>query len=274
MASEEARAPSGVDTGQANVARVYDYWLGGTSNFRADQDAARALIAVEPNARQIARANRAFLGRAVRFLAASGIRQFLDIGSGIPTQRNVHEVAQEAAPGSRVVYVDMDPVVVAHSQAILDGREDAVAIQADLREPEEILDHPDTRRLIDFGQPVGLLLVAVLHFIPAAGEARRLVGVLRDRLAPGSYLTICHGTNETSRPDVAEAVEKVYNRRVTEPVALRSRAEILRFFDGFDLVQPGLVFLPEWRPDATVDVPDDPSRMWGLVGVGMLPGPG
>jgi S-adenosyl methyltransferase len=273
VAGEQAGIPPAVDTGKANVARVYDYWLGGTSNFLADQDAARALIAVEPGAREIARANRAFLGRAVRFQAASGIRQFLDIGSGIPTQRNVHEVAQEAAPGSRVVYVDMDPVVVAHSKAILDGREDAAAIQADLREPEKILDHPDTRRLIDFGQPVGVLLVAVLHFISEAEEPRRLVGALRDRLAPGSYLTICHGTGETSRHDVAEAVEKVYNRKVTERVALRSRAEIRRFFDGFDLVEPGLVFLPEWRPDSTGDVPDDPSRMWGLVGVGKLPGP-
>lgn len=267
MAGDQARVPPGIDTGKANVARVYDYWLGGVSNFRADQDAARALLAVEPAAREIARANRAFLGRAVRFLADSGVRQFIDIGSGIPTQRNVHEVAQEAAPGSRVVYVDIDPVAVAHARAILDGRDDAAAIQADLREPGEILGHPGTRRLIDFGQPVGLLLVAVLHFIPDAEDPWRLVASIRGHLAAGSYLAVCHGTTDTSRRGVAAAVQEVYNRSVTARVALRSRAEILRFFDGFDLVEPGLVFLPEWRPDSA-EVPSDPSTMWGLVGVG------
>ena len=233
MTVEPGWVPSGIDTSKANIARVYDYWLGGSHNFRADQDAARTLIAVEPNTRAIIRANRAFLGRAVRFLAGqAGIRQFLDIGSGIPTQGNVHEVAQQADPGARVAYVDIDPVVVAHSKALLAGNENAAVIEADLREPAAILDHAVTRRLIDPAQPTGLLLVSILHFIADAEDPGTLVATLRDALAPGSYLVISHGTNE-DRPGVADAVEKVYNRSVAIDLHLRSQQEILRFFDGF-----------------------------------------
>ena len=159
--------PPGIDTGKANTARVYDYWLGGSNNFLADQDAARAMLAVDPTLRAAVRANRAFLGRAVRYLAGqAGIRQFLDIGSGIPTERNVHEVAQEIAPDSRVVYVDSDEVAVAHSRLLLQDNPAATVIQADLREPEKILADPATQLLLDFSRPVTLLLVAVLHFIP------------------------------------------------------------------------------------------------------------
>ena len=260
-------APAGVDTRRANVARVYDYLLGGSHNFLADQDVGRALVAVEPNAREAARANRAFLDRAVRFLSQAGIRQFLDIGSGIPTQGNVHEAAQRADPGARVVYVDVDPVAIAHSKTILAGNENAAIIDADLRDPEKILDHPAARGLIDFGQPVGLLLVAVLHFITDDEEPWHLVATLRDALAPGSYLVLCHGTDE-SKPEVAQAAQKVYNRSVAAHAKLRSRAEIERFFDGFELVEPGLTYLSTWRPDSPADVPGDPGRHWGLVGVG------
>jgi SAM-dependent methyltransferase len=267
MAGEPDWVPPEVDTKRANVARVYDYWLGGTHNFLPDQDLARALIAVEPNFRAIARANRAFLGRAVRFLADAGIRQFLDIGSGIPTEGNVHEVAQHAAPGTHVVYADIDPVAVAHSKAILAGNADAAIIEADLREPEKILTHHTVGPLIDFSQPTGLLLVAVLHFIADAEDPWRIVATLRDALAPGSYLVLCHATDE-SKPGVAHAFEKVYNRSVSTDAHVRSREQILRFFDGFDLVDPGLVFIPQWRPDSPADVPDDPSQFWGLVGVG------
>ncbi len=267
MADELSWVPPGVDPGQANVARVYDYLIGGSHNFLADQDAARALIAVEPNVREGARANRAFLGRAVRFLAASGIRQFLDIGSGIPTAANVHEVARQAAPEARVVYVDTDPVAVAHSKTILSGQENATIIQADLREPEKILAHGETRRLIDFTQPVGLLLVSVLHVIPDTDDPWRSVAALREAIAAGSYLTICHATTE-SRPKRAFALQTVYNRSVAAHAAVRPRAAIERFFDGFELVRPGLVYIPEWRPDSPADVPEDPGRIWGLVGVG------
>jgi SAM-dependent methyltransferase len=267
MAGEPDWVPPDVDTKRANVARVYDYWLGGTHNFLPDQDLARALLAVEPNFRAIARANRAFLGRAVRVLADAGIRQFLDIGSGIPTEGNVHEVAQHAAPGTHVVYADIDPIAVAHSKAILAGNADAAIIEADLREPEKILAHHTVGPLIDFSQPTAVLLVAVLHFIADADDPWRIVATLRDALAPGSYLVLCHATDE-SKPGVTHAFEKVYNRNVSTDVHMRSREQILRFFDGFDLVDPGLVFMPQWRPDSPADVPDDPSQLWGLVGVG------
>ncbi len=266
MAEERGWLPEGADRQQANVARVYDYWLGGTHNFLADQDLARAIAAVEPQVRAIARANRSFLGRAVRFLAASGIRQFLDIGSGIPTQGNVHEIAQQAAPGARVVYADIDPVVIAHSKAILAGNDNATVIDGDLRAPERILAHPGTRRLIDFSQPVGLLLVSILHFITDADGPRQIMSALHDALAPGSYVAICHATTE-SRPQVAAAAEKVYNRGVSIQVVPRSRSEIQQFFDGFALASPGLVYIPEWRPDSPADVPEHPERLWGLVGV-------
>jgi hypothetical protein len=267
VTDEPGWVPPGIDTRRANAARVYDYLLGGTHNFLADQDVGRAIVAVEPNARAGGRANRAFLGRAVRFLAASGIRQFLDIGSGIPTQGNVHEVAQQADPAARVAYADIDPVAIAHSRAILAGCQNATVIDADLREPERILAHPGIRPLIDLGQPAGLLLVAVLHFIADAEDPWRIVATLRDALAPGSYLVLCHATDE-SRPAAAQATEKVYNRTVTTNIHMRSRAEILRFFDGFELVDPGLVYVSQWRPDSPADVPSDPGQLWGLVGVG------
>ncbi|HLI36866.1 MAG TPA: SAM-dependent methyltransferase [Streptosporangiaceae bacterium] len=268
MTVEPGWVPPGIDTDKANIARVYDYWLGGVHNFRADQDAARALIAVEPNVRAITRANRAFLGRAVRFLAAeAGIRQFLDIGSGIPTERNVHEVAQEAAPGSRVVYADIDDVAVAHSRLILADNPDAAIIHADLREPEKILAAPETRLLIDFRQPVALLLVAVLHFIPDSDDPARILATLRDALAPGSYLVICHACRD-ARPGFASSAEAAYRSRVAGQVCMRTREEIARFFDGFELVAPGLVYLPQWRPDSPEDIPGDPAKFWALAGVG------
>jgi SAM-dependent methyltransferase len=260
----------GVDTQRANAARVYDYWLGGSHNFLADQDLGRAIAAVEPNVRAIARANRAFVGRAVRFLGAAGISQFLDIGSGIPTQGNVHEVAQQGDPAARVAYADIDPVAIAHSKAILAKNENAAIIDADMRDPEKILAHPAALRLVDFSQPVGLLIVATLHFIGDADDPWRLVGTLRDSLAPGSYLVLSHATN-ASKPTVAQAAEKVYNSGVATQVHMRSHADILRFFDGFELLDPGLVYIPLWRPDSPADVPGDPTQFWGLVGVGRKP---
>jgi SAM-dependent methyltransferase len=262
--------PSGIDTGKANIARVYDWWLGGDHNFRADQDAARAMIAVEPNARAIARANRAFLGRAVRFLAAeAGIRQFLDVGSGIPTQDNVHQVAQDAAPGARVVYADADDVVVAHSKLILDGNADAAVIQADVRDPASILADPETQLLLDFTQPVAVLLVAVLHFLADADNPEQLVAILRDALPPGSYLVVSHACSD-SRPEILATFQNVYQSKVAAQGRARTSAEIARFFDGFTLVDPGLVWLPQWRPERPQDVPDDPEKYWFLAGVGQL----
>jgi SAM-dependent methyltransferase len=259
--------PAGVDTRRANIARVYDYLLGGRHNFLADQDAARALAAVEPRVRAFARANREFLGAAVRYVCEAGIRQFLDIGSGIPTGGNVHEIAQEAGPGSRVAYADIDPVAVAHSTALLAGRADTVVIQADLREPGRILGDPAVRRLIDLTQPVGLLLVSVLPFIADAEDPWQAVAALRDALAPGSYLVVCHGTYE-DRPAVTQALDKVYKGSVQASGGARSRADILRFFDGLDLVDPGLVYVGQWRPGPH---PDAADHRWGLAGVGRKP---
>jgi hypothetical protein len=264
--------PPGVDTSKANVARVYDYWLGGDHNFEADRDLARAIITLDPHIRLTMRANRAFLGRAVRFLAGQGgVRQFLDIGSGIPTQNSVHQVAQDTAPGSRVVYVDNDDDVVAHSRLLLAGNPDATVIQADLREPANILADPETRRLLDFTRPVAVFLVAVLHFIPDSGQVADIVAALRDALAPGSYLVICHACRD-EQPGLATSFETVYNSRVTAQLAMRSRDEITRLCDGFTLLEPGLVWIPQWRPDSPADVPEDPSKYWALVGVGRYDG--
>ena len=266
--------PPEIDTRRANVARVYDYLLGGTHNFLADQDVGRAIIALEPNARAIGQANRAFLGRAVRHLAAAGIRQFLDIGSGIPTEGNVHEVAQHAAPEARVVYADIDPVAIAHSKAILAGNPRAAIIDGDLRDPATVLARAAGTRLIDLSQPAGLLLIAVLHFIPDADDPWGIVATLRDALAPGSYLVLSHGTEE-GNPGVAHAAEKIYQRAVSANLHMRSRPDILRFFDGFDLIDPGLVALPYWQPDSPGGLPQDPGRFWGgLAGVARKPAGG
>jgi SAM-dependent methyltransferase len=272
MTVEPGWVPLGIDTSKANIARVYDYWLGGSHNFRADQDAARALITVEPNTRAIMRANRAFLGRAVRFLAReAGIRQFLDIGSGIPTEQNVHEVAQAAAPGSRVVYVDNDEVAVAHSRLLLQDAPGATIVQADLREPAKILADPETQLLIDFSQPVAVLLVAVLHFVPDSARLAEIMATVAEALAPGSYLVICHSCRD-AYPDRADPAATAYSSRVAGQLCLRTRAEIAGLFGGFDLVEPGLVWIPEWRPDSPADVPENPQQYWALVGVGRKPG--
>jgi SAM-dependent methyltransferase len=262
--------PPGVDTGKANIARVYDYWLGGSHNFRADQDAARAMIAIEPNTRAIMRANRAFLGRAVRFLVAeAGIRQFLDIGSGIPTEQNVHEVVQAAAPGAHVVYVDNDEVAVAHSKLILEGNPDATVIQADLREPGKILADPAAQLLIDFAEPVAVLLAAVLHFIPDHDDPAKIIGTLREAMAPGSYLVISHACRDTD-PDFAGTRESAYRSKVAGELRMRSTEEIAGLFDGFTMIDPGIAWLPLWRPGPDDDIPEDPEKYWCRVGVGRL----
>jgi hypothetical protein len=267
---QESSVFPGVDTERANVARMYDYLLGGTHNFAADRDAARALTAIVPTARDAARANRAFLGRAVRFLADAGIRQFLDIGSGVPTQGNVHEVAREVAPESRVVYVDTDPVAIAHSRSILAGDDTATIVEGDLREPEAILDHPGARRLIDFEEPVGLLLVAVVQFIRDEENPGDLVKRLTRPLVSGSCLTISHGTSDPQSASAVKAIRRLYTR-ASAPAIPRGHAEISGFFDGFDLVDPGLVFVPQWRPDGPGPFTDEPERSLVYGGVGHKP---
>lgn len=244
---------------------MYDALLGGTHNFAVDRDVASALTAIEPAAREAARANRAFLGRAVRFLVDAGIRQFLDIGSGVPTSGNVHEIAQSAAPDSRVVYVETDPVAIAHSRSILAGNAGATIVHADLREPDVILAHPEVRRLIDFDRPMALLLVAVLHFITDEERPGDLVKRLATGMAPGSYLVISHGTLDGRSTKVIEAVEKLYSR-TSAPGRARDHATVKTFFDGFELLEPGLVRLPLWRPDGD-GMPENPEQSAGYAGV-------
>ena len=212
------------------------------------------------------RANRAFLGRAVRFLAGqAGIRQFLDIGSGIPTMGNVHEIAQQTAPGARVAYVGNEGVAVLHSRAILARNQNATAIQADLSRPREILRSPQLRDLLDLSRPVALLLVAVLHFLPDSDEPAALVAELREALAPGSYVVISHGTTDGQAPGVAEAMGH-YNQ-TTAPFLPRTRAEVSAFFDGLEIIDPGLVPIPRWRPGPQ-ETGDPPARIAAYGGVG------
>ncbi|MEU1886117.1 SAM-dependent methyltransferase [Micromonospora sp. WMMD987] len=263
-------APDDIDIERPSVARMYDYYLGGSHNFAADRVAARAMVEAVPDAPLMAQANRAFLRRVVQYLVDSGIRQFLDIGSGIPTVGNVHEIAQRAAPDARVVYVDVDPVAVAHSQEILVGNRNAAVVREDVRRPEAILRHPDVTRLIDFAEPVAVMVVAVLHFIPHADHPEDILRTLRAALAPGSHLVLSQaGEDGRRRAERAEA-ERVY-RRTDNPLCIRSRAELAAFFDGFTLVDPGVVWVPQWRPE-TPESAEDAERAGFLGGVGRLDG--
>ena len=253
------------DTDRPNIARVYDYLLGGSHNFATDRAFAEEFLARWPDARETMRVNRAFLARAVRFLAGeAGIRQFLDVGSGIPTMGNVHAIAQLMTQDAKVLYVDNDPVAVLHSRAILAHNQSATAIHADLRQPREILEHRDLASLLDLSQPVALLLVAVLHFLP--DDPADPVAELRDALAPGSFVAVTHGTNDAQLTQVTNAHE-LYERNAA-PFRLRSHAEILRFFNGLELVEPGLVRIPLWRPDSPADATQHPQRIAGYAGVG------
>ena len=245
-----------INTGAPNPARIYDYFLGGKDNFPADREVADQVLAIAPVARDVVEDNREFLRRVVEVLAGAGIRQFIDIGSGLPTQGNVHEIAQEAAPGARVVYVDNDPMVVAHSRALLAG-DNTVAIEGDLRQPDKILEHPEVRELIDFGRPVALLLLAILHFVPDSEDPFGIVARYRDAVPAGSHLAISHGTRDIpERPDLSPEemaemgtkVEQLY-QLTTASLVTRTRAEVERFFDGLELLDPGVVEIQRWRPD-------------------------
>jgi hypothetical protein len=254
----------GLDVTTPNVARIYDYWLGGKDNFAADRVAAEKINEFVPEAPYAARASREFLGRAVRFLARAGIRQFIDLGTGLPTQANVHEVAQQIDPAARVAYVDYDPVVITHARALLD-RDTVTIIEADIRDTEQIVGHPDLRALIDFDEPVGVLMVSILHYITEAEDPYRIVTEFRDAIVPGSHLAICHVTAEP-RPEAEAPVTAVYCQ-ATAPMVPRDHGQVLRFFDGFDLVEPGVVYTPEWRPNV-VGERTDPKAAFTFAGVG------
>ena len=275
--SEADREPTVIDTTVAHPARIYDYWLGGKDNFPADREAAERIVAMGLDARDFARANRAFLGRAVRLLAEQGIDQFLDIGTGIPAADNTHEVAQRVNPAARVVYVDNDPIVLAHARALMAGHGmgATTAIQADLRDPAAILAHPEVRAALDFDRPIGLLLIAVLHFVTEDDGPEAILKTLRDALPPGSYLAVSHATTDFLTQEELELMrdaKDLYKNRSTSQIAPRTRERVTELLTGFDLVEPGLVPGPEWRavPDAH-DAPDgapDPGRagFYGAVG--------
>jgi hypothetical protein len=247
--------PHDIDTTAPNAARVYDYWLDGAHNFPADREMAHKVELAVPAARDGARVNRAFLRRTVRFMVESGIRQFLDIGSGIPTVGNVHEIAQRADPECRIVYVDKEPVAFAHSELLLAGNDRAVAIQANFRDVENILDHPQTKLMLDFDQPVGLLMLWLLHFVPDSWDPASILARYSDRLAPGSYLALSHVTTDGNPTGQTETIQLYRNTQ--DPVSFRSHQEILRLFAGFELVEPGLVGSAFWRPSGSGDVSDN-----------------
>lgn len=253
-----------------NPARMYDYLLGGHHNFASDRGAADRLQAIYPDAARAAQANRAFLRRSVKFMIEQGIDQFLDLGSGIPTAGNVHEVAEQANPESRVVYVDVEPVAVIHSMSILRGNNRATIIEEDACHPEKILVHPDVRRLLDFSKPVGVLMVALLHFVVDDEAAHAMIARYREAFVPGSYFAISHASLEQAPQEVIDQVERLYTGTTT-PLRSRTRAQFEPLFGKLEVIDPGIVQVPLWRPEGPDDVfLDQPERSALLAGVGCV----
>ena len=258
----ETLAARGLDTSVPNVARIYDFLLGGKDNFAVDREAAGRVLREIPHSALACRQNRDFLGRVVRSLADHGIRQFLDVGSGLPTRDNVHEIAQAAAPGSRVVYADYDNVVVTHARALLEkGSPGVLVVQGDVRDPGKII--ADAGGLLDFGEPVAVLLLAVLHFLTDADGPHEVVAGLAGALAPGSALAISHLTGEGTEPDKGRAAQKVY-QGASAPAVPRSRQDITRFFTGLNLADPGVTDINRWPAQALG--PAAPLTFYGGAG--------
>jgi S-adenosyl methyltransferase len=265
-AARDAEAdPPPFDTTVPHAARMYDYLLGGKDNFAADREAAEQLVAINPEARMAVRANRAFHGRAVRYLAGeAGVRQFLDIGTGIPAADNTHEVAQRVDAGARIVYVDNDPIVLAHARALLTSAHAGTVgyLDADLRDLDAILEAAG--RWLDFGAPVAIMLVLILHLIPDSDDPWRIVGRLVDAVPPGSYLVVSHPTGDLDE-DIGAAITGSVNRRMpATPMTVRSHAEVSRFFDGLDVLPPGVVPQNRWPVRAAPD--DEDIGCYGAVG--------
>lgn len=265
----KAWAPGEIPLDRPNAARIYDYLLGGYHNFQVDRSAADRLAETNPDVRVSAWVNRAFLRRCVRFLVEQGIDQFLDIGSGIPTVGNVHELVQVVDPSARVVYIDIDPIAVAHGQAMLRDNPNVVAIRADARRPNEIIDHTEVQRLLDWSRPVAVLFVLVLHLLPIDDQAYHTVATLRDALAAGSYVAISHPSYEDAPAAFLQHVNKLTDVAASR-YQYRTLAKIRRFFDGLDLIEPGLVHTPLWRPESPQDLlVDEPQRSLCFAGVGL-----
>ncbi|MFC7583063.1 SAM-dependent methyltransferase [Nonomuraea antimicrobica] len=270
--AEADRVPDGVNPSVPNVARMYDYYLGGRDNFASDRAAAEQMIELGRrmgnDARQIAKHNRAFLGRAVRMLAEAGVRQFVDIGAGLPTQDNVHQVAQRHVPDSRVVYVDHDPVVLVHARALLAREPNVLAVEGDLRDPDAILDDPQVIGHINPSEPYAVLMVAVLHFIPDDAEAAAIAARVRERLRPGCYLVLSHLYEGDVTEDDARAGQQVYSGTASGGLARRGYADIAAYFGGLELLGPGVVPVADWQADAS------PGEGYDLVKPGILAGVG
>lgn len=261
--------PEDIDISIPSAARTYDYLLGGAHNFAVDREAARQTLDLMPDARQQAQENRTFLHRAVRYLVEeAGVHQFLDIGAGIPTVGAVHEIAGRSDPRSRIVYVDIDAIAVAHSRAILTNADQATAIMADVRQPRAILQHPEVRAVLDFDQPIGLLLVAILHAIADADQPHVLVRTLLDALVPGSHMVLSHITGDGPF-NQWDKIHRIAGQ-ARYPITLRSHADIARFFDGLELIPPGLVRRPQWRPEHP-PTDEETHKSNGYAGVGRLP---
>jgi hypothetical protein len=259
--ADEEPAQVVIDTSRAHPARVYDYWLGGKDNFAADREAAELALQAYPQLAQAVQANRKFLARAVRYLTSeAGIRQFLDIGTGIPAADNTHQVAQREAPESRIVYVDNDPIVLLHAKALLKSTAAGACdyLEADLRDPDQIL--AGAARTLDFTQPIALMLLAILQFIPDEEDPAALVARLLAALPSGSYLVLSHPTDDFNPNRQGESIKR-YNERVAETATLRDQAGTARFFDGLELIEPGVVGVSKWRPDSDL-VAAAPSSMW------------
>jgi S-adenosyl methyltransferase len=260
-----------VELDKPSCARMYDYWLGGSHNFAIDRLAAEQVLAAIPNMRSIIQVNRAFLRRAVRFLSEQGVDQFLDLGSGLPTVGNVHEVAQAIHPESRVVYVDIDPVVVSYGRQLLKYNQLATALHGDLREPDSLLRNSAIRGLLDFNRPVALLYCSVLHFVLDDKTAEHVVNRIGAALSSGSYLVVTHASYDHVPAEVRAQVEQSSVASGT-PLHVRSPAEIMRYFATFELVDPGLVYIPLWRPETPDDLLlDAPEQSCGYAGVGRKP---
>jgi len=252
------------DTSVPHIARVYDYWLGGKDNFAADRELGERTLAAYPNLVFSVRANRAFLARAVRFLAAeAGIRQFLDIGTGIPTADNTHEVAQRVAPESKIVYVDNDPIVLSHAQALLTSKPEGTCayLDADLRDPDTIL--AAAADTLDFSQPVAVMLIAVMHFIGDDAEAGEIMNRLTGACVPGSFVALSHAASDIDAAQMAEMVRRL-NQSTAEKTTLRDRPGVTRLFDGLELAEPGVIRAAEWRPDSPAEAAS-PAALWAGV---------
>jgi hypothetical protein len=267
VTQEQDWVPPGIDTTVPSGARTYDFLLGGGHNFEADRQAGIAAEKIMPGIQNVARLNRAFLSRVVQFMIGEGIRQFLDLGSGIPTVGNVHQIAEQAAPGCRVVYVDRDPIAVAHSELMLAGNDRAAIVHADFQYPDNIFTSKQARRLLDLDEPVGVLMLALLHWIPDALAPAALVAHYRRRVPVGSYLAISHLTSDQHTDDITSAVG-MFNRAKGDQATLRTYPEIEVMFGDFELVEPGLVGCALWRPGGVGDIDDDPqtnSQIYGGV---------